>query len=125
VDYSSEEILATEPMIVPWVDRCRPEIKKRCYKRGIEMMLDLKSFRFFALYFISVTFTGIFGMSGSPRKVRHGDLHDWHHAICASAANVFVTNESKARPGHLGHALSLKPTRGFEVLNLREFLDRI
>lgn len=100
-------------------------MKKKCYKRGVEKMLDLKSVRFFSLYFISVTFTGIFGMSGSSRKVKHGDLHVWHHAICASAVNVLVTNESKTRPGHLGHALSLKPTPGFEVLNLREFLDRI
>jgi hypothetical protein len=88
-------------------------------------MLDIRSFRFFALYFISMTFTGLFGMSGAPRKVKHGDLHDWHHAICASAVNVFVTNESRTRPGHLGHALSLKTTPGFEVLNLGEFLDRI
>ena len=113
-------------MVVAYhVDKCRPEIKKKCYKRGLEKMLDLKSFRFFTLYFISVTYTSLFGMQGDPRKVRHGDLHDWHHAVCASAVNVFVTLESKTRPGHLGHALSLKPTRGFEVLNLREFQDKI
>jgi hypothetical protein len=43
----------------------------------------------------------------------------------ASAVNVFVTNESKTRPGRLGHALSWKVTPGFEVFNLRELLDRI
>lgn len=112
-------------MVAAWVDKCRSEIKKKCYRRGLEKMLDLKSFRFYALYFISITYTGLFGMKGDPRKVKHGDLHDWHHAVCASAVNVFVTLESKIRPGHLGHALSLKPTPGFEVLNLREFLDRI
>jgi hypothetical protein len=112
-------------MVASWVDRCRPEVKKRCYKRGLGRMLGLKSFRFYALYFVSVTYTGLFGMSGDPRKVRHGDLHDWHHAVCASAANVFVTLESKTRPGHLGHALGLKQTPRFEVLNLWEFLDRI
>ena len=112
-------------MVASWVDKCRPEIKKKCYKRGLERMLDLKSFRFYALYFTSVTYTGLFGMNGGPRKVKHGDLHDRHHAVCASAVNVFVTLESKTRPGHLGHALSLKATPRFEVLNLREFLGRI
>ena len=113
-------------MVVAYhVDKCRPEVKKKCDRRGLEKMLDLKSFRFFTLYFISVTYTGLFGMQGDPRKVKHGDPHDWHHAGCASAVNVFVTLESKTRPGHPGRALSLKPTRGFEVLNLREFLDRI
>ncbi|PYS75966.1 MAG: hypothetical protein DMF66_17300, partial [Acidobacteria bacterium] len=112
-------------VVAHWVDKCPPEIKKKCHKRGLKKMLLLRGFRFHVLYFISMTYTSLFGMTGDPRKVKHGDLHDAHHAICASAVNVFVTNESKTRPGHLGHALSWKPTPGFEVLSLREFLERI
>lgn len=112
-------------VVARWVDGLPTEIKKKCHRRGLEKMLGLKSFRLCTLYFASMTYTGLFGMTRDPRKVRHGDLHDWHHAICASAVNIFVTNESKNRPGHLGHALSWKPTPGFEVLNLSEFLDRI
>lgn len=112
-------------VVANWVEHRPPEIRRKCRKRGIEKMLALKSFRFCALYFVSMTYTGLFGMTGSPRKVRHGDLHDWHHAVCASAVGVFVTNESRTRPGHLGHALSWKATPGFEVLNLREFLNRV
>jgi len=113
------------PAVAHWVEKQPAEIKQKCHERGLEKMLELKGFRFYVLYFISMTYTGLFGMTREPRKVRHGDLHDWHHATCASAVNVFVTNESKTRPGQLGHALSWKPTPGFEVLNLREFLDRI
>jgi hypothetical protein len=112
-------------VVTRWVDRRPPEIKKKCHKRGLKKMLELRSFRFDALYFVSMTYTSLFGMTRDPRKVKHGDLHDWHHAICASAANVFVTNESKTRPGHLGHALSWKATPGFEVLNLKELLGRV
>jgi hypothetical protein len=112
-------------VVANWVDKRPPEIKKKCHKRGLKKMLELRGFRFDALHFVSMTYTSLFGMTRDPRKVRHGDLHDWHHALCASAANVFVTNESKTRPGHLGHTLSWKPTPGFEVLNLRELLDRV
>ncbi|MDT7688436.1 MAG: hypothetical protein QOE46_1195 [Acidobacteriota bacterium] len=92
-------------VVAHWVDKRPPEIKKKCYKRGLKKMLELKSFRFDALYFVSMTYTSLFGMIREPRKVKHGHLHDWHHAICASAVSVFVTNESKARPGHLGHTV--------------------
>lgn len=112
-------------MVSMWVDRCPPEIKKKCYKRGIAKMLKIKSLRFFALYSLSVMHTGWFGIKGAPRKVKHGDIGDWFHATSAAAANIFVTLESKTKPGHLAYILSLKPTPGFEVLSLSEFLERI
>jgi hypothetical protein len=115
----------TPEWIAMWVNRCRPEIKKKCYERGLKAMLNIKSIRFFTLYNLSVMHTGWFGLTGVPRRVKHGDVGDMFHAVSASAASIFVTLESKTKPGHLGHILSLKPTPGFEVLNLREFLKRI
>jgi hypothetical protein len=114
-----------ESTVLFWVNVCPPEIKRKCHKRGIKRMLKIKSIRFFALYYLSVVYTGWFGLQGKPRKVKHGDIGDWFHAVSASAANIFVTLESKTKPGHLGYVLSLKPTPGFEVLSLAEFLERV
>ena len=112
-------------LVAYWVNKCQPEIKQRCHERGLEEMLDLKGIRFQLLHFTSMSYISLFGVSGKHRKVKHGDLPDAHHATCASAVDVFVTNESKTRLGKLGHTLSWKPTSGFEVLNLGEFLNRI
>lgn len=112
----------SEHAVAFWVDACRPEIRRKCYKRGLKRMLQIKSLRFFALYYLSVAHTGLFGLKGVPRKIKHGDVGDWFHAVSASAASIFVTLESKTKPGHLGYILSLKPTPGFQVLSLQEFL---
>jgi len=114
-----------EHAVTFWVDICPRNIRKKCYKRGIKKMLEIKSLRFFALYYLSIMHTSLFGLKGDPRKVKHGDIGDWFHVVCAASAHIFVTMESKSKPGHLGYILSLKPTPNFEVLNLNEFLKRI
>ncbi|MCA1816276.1 MAG: hypothetical protein LC746_07695, partial [Acidobacteria bacterium] len=114
-----------ETTVKLYISKFPREWRVECIKRGIKKMLRLRSYRLFAMYYLSLMHTGWFGLQGAPRKVREGDVGDFMHAIQASFANIFVTQESKQEAGKLGFILTQVPTPNFEVLNLQEFLQRI
>lgn len=100
-------------------------VRRRCRMRGFEHMLNVRSFRHYALYYVWLMNSGWFGIHDEPRKMKPGDMGDWYHAVQSSAADILVTQENKEKAGKLPNILNQKPTPGFEILNLQEFLHRI
>jgi len=74
-----------ETAVALCVDRCPREIRQKCRKRGLKKMLRVKSINLFTLYYISWLETGLFGLQGKPRKVKHSDVGEMLHAVSASA----------------------------------------
>jgi hypothetical protein len=103
-----------------------PRIPKRlCKKRGLEHMLDIKSVRIYTIYYCWLFYSHWLKTDGVPAKVKASEGGDFFHAVCASAADVFVTQESKDRYGKLPFILSQLPIPGFSVMSLREFLESL
>lgn len=115
----------SEKMIEDFLDRCSRNIRRLCKKRGITKMREITSIRIYTIYYGWLLHSGWFGIQNNPRNVKPGDLGDWFHAVQAAAAELFVTQESKTKAGKLPYILNLLPIRGFDVINLEEFLARI
>lgn len=78
--------------------------------------------------FIQFTMLGLFTPDGSecrvaPRKMKEGDVGDFFHAVQASVANIFVTQENKERRDKLPFILNQVPTEGFTIMSLNEFVE--
>lgn len=107
------------------VSRCSQEVNEKCRDRGLDEMLKVKSIRFYTLYYLSLIQSGWFGIQDKPRKVRPGDFGDWFHAVQASVADIFVTQEAKTKAGRLPYILNQLPTPDFVVMSVQEFLGTI
>jgi hypothetical protein len=114
-----------EGMIEDFLDRCSRIVRRLCKKRGLSKMLGIKSLRIYTIYYAWLLQSGWFGIQDKPRRVKPGDLADWFHAVQAAAADLFVTQESKTKPGKLPNILNQLHVSGFEVINLEEFLAKI
>ncbi len=100
-------------------------IRRLCKKRGLGNMLRIKSIRLYTLYYAWLVHSGWFGIQGSPRKMKEGDVGDFFHAVQASVADVFVTQESKDKRDRLPSILSQIPTDGFRIMSLSEFIESL
>ena len=100
-------------------------IRRLCKKRGLEKMLEIKSFRLYTIYYAWLIHSGWFGVQGHPRKMKEGDVGDFFHAVQASSAFVFVTQESKDKPDKLPSILSQISTTGFTIMDLRDFVEHL
>jgi len=115
---------ALSPIIVENVVNRLPRIPKRlCRKRGLKGMLNIKSIRIGTICFGWFLYSHSLKTDGSPKKVEPSEAADFFHAVCASAANIFVTQEKKDKYGKLPFILSQVPVSGFTVMSLKEFLD--
>lgn len=97
-------------------------IRRLCKKHGLKKMLKIKSVRLYTIYYAWLIHSGWFGVQGSPRKMKEGDVGDFFHAVQASVANIFVTQESKERRDKLPFILNQVPTEGFTIMSLGEFV---
>ena len=103
-----------------------PRIPMRlCKKRGLKAMLNIRSVRIYTLYYCWLAYSHWLKTDGTPGKMKASEAGDFYHAVCASAADIFVTQEHKDRPGSLPFILSLIPMSGFTVMSLREFLETL
>lgn len=110
-------------VIVEGVVSRLPRIPKRlCRKRGIKHMLNIKSIRVGTIYYCWFYYSHWLKTDGKPGKVQESEAGDFFHAICASAADVFVTQESKNKYGRLPFILSQVPIPKFSVMSLKEFV---
>ena len=57
--------------------------------------------------------------------MKEGDVGDFFHAVQASAATVFVTQESKDKRDRLPFILNQIPTEEFTILGLGEFVEYV
>ena len=55
--------------------------------------------------------------------MKEGDVGDFFHVVQASAATIFVTQESKAKANKLPSILNQISTAGFEIMNLSELVQ--
>jgi hypothetical protein len=92
-----------------WVDKCPPEIRKKCYKRGLRKMLRVKSIRFFALYYLSTIHTGWFGLEGIPRKMKHSDIEDPSPSMPQAALWACGFNGAEGLQDLIQHAIEMTP----------------
>lgn len=115
----------SESIAKNFLERCPTEVRRRCYARGIKKMLDIKSIRLYTVYYISLIHSGWFGLQKNPRAMKPGDVGDFFHAVQSSAADFFVTQESKDRPSKLPYILNQVATQGFKVVSLRDFLQSL
>jgi hypothetical protein len=70
-------------------------IRRLCKKHDLKNMLNIKSIRLYTIYYAWLVQSGWFGLQGSPRKMKEGDVGDFFHAVQSSVADIFVTQESK------------------------------
>jgi hypothetical protein len=98
-------------------------IRRLCKKRGFENMLRIKSIRLYTIYYAWLIHSGWFGVQGDPRKMKEGDVGDFFHAVQASAATIFVTQESKDKRDRLPFILGQIPTAEFTIMGLSEFIE--
>jgi|SRR5882672_2815414 len=98
-------------------------IRRLCKKRGLDKMLEVKSIRLYSIYYAWLIHSGWFGVQGDPRKMKEGDVGDFFHAVQASAATIFVTQESKDKRDRLPFILNQVPTAEFTIMGLSEFVE--
>ena len=85
-------------------------------RRGIPGLLKLKS----VVLCVGANLSLIYSHHFEGRTPASGDSRDVLHAIAASSADVFVTNDR-----NLATVLGRIPVEGFQVMNLRDFLDSL
>jgi hypothetical protein len=98
-------------------------IRRLCKKHGFKNMLRIKSIRLYTIYYAWLIHSGWFGVQGDPRKMKEGDVGDFFHAVQASAADIFVTQESKDKRDRLPFILNQIPTEAFRIMSLNEFIQ--
>lgn len=101
-----------------------PENERRlCEKHGIEKMLQVKSIRLYTVHHAWFFYSGLRGVQGNTRTLKANDFMDFIHTIESSAAEIFVTQESKNKSGRIPYILNQIPFTNFKIMNLEEFLE--
>jgi hypothetical protein len=94
--------------------------KRLCRKKGLRPMLNIKSIRLYTIYSCWLRYWYWLRSDGTPGRVKSSDGGDFFHAVCASAADIFVTQESVDKKGKLPWILSQIPTQGLKVMSIQE-----
>ena len=94
----------------------RRRVLGKVRRQGLSELLKVKSVALAVGANLSLMYSHHF----EGRTPASGDSRDILHAIAASSADVFVTND-----GPLGRVLARIPINGFEVMNLQAFLNRL
>lgn len=92
----------------------RRKMLRKVRQRGLPGLLELKS----VALAVGANLSLIYSHHFEGRKPMSGDSRDILHAIAASSANMFVTNDKR-----LEAVLARIPMRKFQVMNLRSFLN--
>ncbi|MFQ5853753.1 MAG: hypothetical protein ACE5JU_24605 [Candidatus Binatia bacterium] len=94
----------------------RVEVRDACQKRGIKGLLEIRSIRLAVGANLSLTYAQAF----EGRTPKFSDSRDICHAVLASAASVFVTQD-----GAFARLLDRIPIEGFRVVDICELLKEI
>lgn len=92
----------------------RARVLVKAKRRGIDGLLRLKS----VALAVGANLSLLYSQHFENQTPRPGDSRDILHAIAASGADIFVTNDRK-----LETVLARIPVDGFRVMNLRAFLN--
>jgi hypothetical protein len=95
----------------------RADVLESCKRRGIGGLLEIRSMRLAVTATLSLMYSQLYNDGQQIRASRPSDAADIRHAISASAADVFVTNDHR-----LDKQLSRVRVEDFQVMNLSSFL---
>lgn len=96
----------------------RQNLLEMCEERGIEGLLEIKPLRLYAIYYVNLVYSKLFGEQGNPGKIISSERGDFFHAVQSSVADVFVTEDRK-----LNRWLQRIPVNNYEVKTLEEFYN--
>ena len=85
-------------------------------RRGMPGLLKVKS----VALAVGANLSLIYSHHFEGRSPASGDLRDVLHAIAASSADIFITNDR-----NLASVLGRIPVEGFQVMNLKGLLDSL
>lgn len=92
----------------------RAGVLRKVKRRGVDGLLKVKS----VAMVVGANLSLLYSHHYENRAPHSGDSRDILHAIAASGADVFVTNDKK-----LQAVLSRIPVDGFQVMNLQDFVN--
>jgi hypothetical protein len=90
----------------------------RCRERGIEGLLNILSVQLATIVTLSLLHAQLLNEGRQTAKARPGDLADMRHAVVASSADVFVTNDERQFK-----RLSSVPTGKWRVIWLKSLVE--
>lgn len=94
----------------------RAGVLNECQKRGIEGLLEARSVR----VAVGVSLSYDYSQTFEGRTPKLGDSRDMHHAVLATAGDMFVTQD---RP--FARLLSRISIEGFRVVDIRDLLEEV
>jgi hypothetical protein len=92
----------------------------RCKERGIEGLLDIRSVRLATIVTLRLFHTQFLNEGRQTAKPRGSDLADIRHAVVASSADIFVTNDRRQFT-----CLSRVDTAGWRVICLKNLIAEL
>lgn len=98
----------------------RPDLWQNCSARSIDSLLGIRCMSLAVGVTVGYMYAHFYNEGRQIPRVRQGDAADIRHAIAASVADIFVTNDSR-----LYKRLSAVPIKGFKIVQLSAFLARL
>jgi hypothetical protein len=91
-------------------------VLEQCRERGLDGLLELKSVKLYVTWYVSYIFTNFI----KGERLLPSDSRDHHHAVSASVADIFVTQDSR-----FTRLLRKIPINGFEIMDVQTLLLRL
>jgi len=124
-DFPTAWAIAAPIIVDSLVSRLPREAKRLCKKHGLGNLLNIKSIGMAVTYESWLLYSHWLRGDGSRGKVKASEQGDFFHAISASAADIFVTEEHKEKYGRLPYILSQVPIKRLTIMNLKELLHTL
>jgi hypothetical protein len=91
-------------------------VLEECNERGLDGLLELRSMKLYVTWYLSYTFTHFI----KGERLLHSDSRDHRHAVSASVADIFVTQDSR-----FARLLKRVQINRFEIIDLQTLLWRL
>ena len=97
-----------------------PSLRQRRGERSIDGLLAVRCVNLYVLATIAHMYAHFYNEGRQIPKIRQSDAADLRHAVAASVAEIFVTNDSRLYRG-----LSAIPIKDFRIVELDAFLTEL
>ena len=97
-----------------------PSLRQRRGERSIDGLLAVRCVNLYVLATIAHMYAHFYNEGRQIPKIRQSDAADLRHAVAASVAEIFVTNDSRLYRG-----LSAIPIKDFRIVELNAFLTEL
>ena len=97
-----------------------PSLRQRRGERSIDGLLAVRCVNLYVLATIAHMYPRFYNDGRQIPKIRQSDAADLRHAVAASVAEIFVTNDSRLYRG-----LSAIPIKDFRIVELNAFLTEL